>query len=523
MIKYTKYILKFLLQMYEIFKHRWGFFMEKYYSTRNTNDKVSFSTGVTRGLSIDGGLYVPESFSTIDIFDKKYLNLSYQELAVDILSNFLDGYTKEEVENFVNEAYNDNFETKDIVPLKTCDNVNFLELFRGPTLAFKDMALQILPKFMVAAARKEGITDEIVVLTATSGDTGKAALEGFANKEGIKIIVFFPTDGVSDVQKMQMITQAGANTHVVAIKGNFDDAQSGVKEIFNDKEFAKLLKDNGKVFSSANSINIGRLVPQIVYYFHGYFELVKKGQIKPGDKINIVVPTGNFGNILASYYGHKMGLPVNKFICASNVNNVLTDFLNTGVYDINRKFETTISPSMDILISSNLERFLESLSNKNDTLINDLMNSLKTSGKYELPSSMKEKLSQFFGGYTTDKETESTIKNVYGKYSYVIDTHTAVAYKVYEDYVSKTGDSNTPTLLAATASPFKFTRSVVESITGAKQDTLDDFQLINKLSEMTGLTIPQGVYKLNEKEVFHDTVIEVNEMKRTITDFLKLK
>ena len=389
--------------------------MEKYYSSRNVNDKVSFSTGVTRGLSPNGGLYVPDSFASINIFDEKYLKMSYQELAVDILSNFLDGYTKEEVQNFVSEAYGDNFETSDIVPLKTCDKVNFLELFRGPTLAFKDMALQILPKFMVAAAKKEGINDEIVVLTATSGDTGKAALEGFANKEGIKIIVFFPTDGVSEVQKMQMVTTAGSNTHVVAIKGNFDDAQTGVKEIFNDKEFNSLLKTNGKVFSSANSINIGRLVPQIVYYFHGYFKLINEGKIKVGDKINVVVPTGNFGNILASYYGHKMGLPVNKFICASNVNNVLTDFLNTGVYDINRKFETTISPSMDILISSNLERFIESLSDKDDNLINDLMKSLKENGKYELPLDMKEKLSSFFGGYTDDKETKETIKKVYDK------------------------------------------------------------------------------------------------------------
>lgn len=497
--------------------------MEKYYSSRNANDKVSFSTGVTRGLSPNGGLYVPESFSKIDIYNEKYLKMSYQELAVDVLSNFLDGYTKEEVEAFVSEAYGDNFETSDIVPLKACDKVNFLELFRGPTLAFKDMALQILPKFMVAAAKKEGINDEIVVLTATSGDTGKAALEGFANKEGIKIIVFFPTDGVSEVQKMQMLTTAGKNTHVVAIKGNFDDAQTGVKEIFNDSEFNSLLKENGKVFSSANSINIGRLVPQIVYYFHGYFKLINEGKIKAGDKINVVVPTGNFGNILASYYGHKMGLPVNKFICASNVNNVLTDFLNTGIYDINRKFETTISPSMDILISSNLERFIESLSDKNDNLINSLMKSLKETGKYELPQDMKEKLSSFFGGYTDDKETKETIKKVYDKYSYVIDTHTAVAYKVYEDYVAKTGDNDTQTLLAATASPFKFTRAVVEAITGENQDKLDDFQLVDKLSEITGWEIPKSIYKLNEKEVFHNTVIETNEMKKCVKEFLNIK
>lgn len=497
--------------------------MEKYYSSRNTNERVSFSTGVTRGLATDGGLYVPESFDKIDITSNNYLNMSYQDLAVDILGHFLDGYTTEEIRGFVNEAYSDNFETKDIVPIKTCDNVNFLELFRGPTLAFKDMALSILPKFMVAAAKKEGVEDEIVVLTATSGDTGKAALEGFAHKKGIKIIVFFPTDGVSDVQKMQMVTQTGDNTHVVAINGNFDDAQTGVKHLLNDSEFKSQLKNNKFVFSSANSINIGRLVPQIVYYFHGYFELIKSGQIKVGEPVNVVVPTGNFGNILAAYYGHKMGLPVNKFICASNVNNVLTDFLNTGIYDINRKFETTISPSMDILISSNLERFIESLSDKNDKLISDLMNSLKTNGKYELPQELKEKMSKFFGGYTTDSETNNTIKNVYDKYSYVIDTHTAVAYKVYEDYVNKTGDSSTPTLLAATASPFKFTRAVVESITGENQDALNDFQLVDKLSAITGLEIPQGVYKLNEKEILHKTVIEVADMKKSVSDFLNLK
>lgn len=496
--------------------------MENYYSSRNKNEKVSFSTGVTRGLATDGGLYVPESFDTIDIADKKYLNMSYQELAVDVLTHFLDDYTQEEIAEFVNEAYSDNFETKDIVPVKTFDNVNFLELFRGPTLAFKDMALSILPKFMIAAAKKSGIEDEIVVLTATSGDTGKAALEGFAHKKGIKIIVFFPTNGVSDVQKMQMVTQTGDNTHVVSINGNFDDAQTGVKNLLNDTEFKKQLKDNKFVFSSANSINIGRLVPQIVYYFHGYFELVKSGQIKIGDKINVVVPTGNFGNILAAYYGYKMGLPVNKFICASNVNNVLTDFLNTGIYDINRTFKTTISPSMDILISSNLERFLETLSGNDDKLIASLMESLKTTGKYELPADLKAKLSSFFGGHTSDEETARTIKKVYDKYGYVIDTHTAVAYKVYEDYVVQTGDDS-KTLLAATASPFKFTRAVVESILSEKKDDLSDFELVDELSKITGLEIPNGVYKLNEKEVLHNTVIDVKDMKKSVSDFLKLK
>lgn len=496
--------------------------MENYYSTRDLSDKVSFSKGVTRGLSPNGGLYVPNSFASLDILDNKYLNISYQNLAVEVLKNYLTGYETSEIEAFVNEAYRDNFETKEIVPIKSCDKANFLELFRGPTLAFKDMALQILPEFMVASAKKEGINDEIVVLTATSGDTGKAALEGFANKKGIKIIVFFPTDGVSEVQKMQMVTTAGANTHVVAIKGNFDDAQNGVKEIFNDKDFINKLKVNGKVFSSANSINIGRLVPQIVYYFHGYFSLVKTGKIKAGDSINVAVPTGNFGNILAAYYASKMGLPVKKFICASNVNNVLTDFLNSGIYDINRKFETTISPSMDILISSNLERFIESLSDKNDKLIDSLMSSLKTTGKYELPQYMKDKLSSFFGGYTSDEDTKDTIKKVYDLHSYVIDTHTAVAYKVYEDYVKATGDCNTETLIAATASPFKFTRAVVESLTGENYDDLNDFDLVKKLSVVTGLPVPKSIENLNEQKIIHNTVIDVSDMKKTISDFLKL-
>lgn len=494
-----------------------------YYSTRNKEEKVSFSGGVTKGLSPDGGLFVPTSFNQINMNDQKYLNMSYQDLAKDILKNFLNDFSDEEIAKCVDEAYSDNFETKEIVPIKACDNANFLELFKGPTLAFKDMALSILPKFMAVSAKKAGEDKEIVILTATSGDTGKAALEGFANQKGIKIIVFFPTDGVSDVQKAQMVTQTGDNTHVVAINGNFDDAQSGVKEILNNAEFKKLLSDNGYVFSSANSINIGRLVPQIVYYFHGYFDLVKRGEIKVGDKINVVVPTGNFGNILAAYYGSKMGLPVNKFVCASNINKVLTDFLKTGVYDINRKFETTITPSMDILISSNLERFIESLTDQDDKFMADLMKQLKENGKYEVPAEIKSKLDSFYGGFTSDADTSKTVKEVYDKYNYVIDTHTAVAYKVYEDYVAETGDKDTKTLIAATASPFKFTRSVVEAITGENKDNKTDFELIDELSKITGLSIPNGVFELDKKEVKHTTVVNPENMKDTIKDFLNVK
>lgn len=493
-----------------------------YYSTRNTEEKVSFAQGVKKGIASDGGLYVPESFTTIDIRDKKYLDYTYQEMAVEVLSHFLNDFTKEEVENCVYEAYGDKFEDKEIVPLKKLDNIGFLELFKGPTLAFKDIALSILPKFMREAKKKSGEKDETVILTSTSGDTGKAALEGFANNEGIKIIVFFPTDGVSDIQKAQMVTQEGNNTHVVAINGNFDDCQSGMKVILNDEEFKNKLEASGYSFSSANSINIGRLVPQIVYYFYGYFDLVKSGKISVGENINVVVPTGNFGNILASYYAYKMSLPVNRFVCASNVNNVLTDFINTGVYDINRKFETTITPSMDILISSNLERFLETLSDKDDKLIAKLMDDLKTKGRYDLPADLKAKMNNFYAGYTTDEETKSVIKDVYEKYSYVIDPHTAVAYKVYEDYIKATGDKDTKTLIAATASPYKFTRSVVEAISGEDNKDKTDFELIKELSKLTGLAIPKGVEKLEEKEVRHKTVVDVDKMKESVADFLKV-
>jgi len=493
-----------------------------YYSTRNKEEKVNFAEGVTRGIASDGGLFVPETFENIDIYNKQYLEMTYQEMAVDILSKFLVDFNLDEIKDCVYKAYGDNFDSKEIVPIKSFENFAFLELFKGPTLAFKDMALSILPKFMKLSKEKNNIKEDIVILTATSGDTGKAALEGFANQEGIKIIVFFPTDGVSDVQKAQMQTQIGANTHVIAIHGNFDDAQNGVKELLNDKEFKEILKANSYVFSSANSINIGRLLPQIVYYVYGYFNLVKTNKIKIGDKINIVVPTGNFGNILASYYASIMGIPVNKFICASNSNNVLTDFINTGTYDINRGFETTISPSMDILISSNLERFLEALSNKDVQLIKNLMVSLKTTGKYELTQELKKKMNNFYASFASDSDTKAIVKEIYDKYSYVIDTHTAVAYKVYDDYVKATGDKDTQTLIAATASPFKFTRSVVEAITEENQDSKTDFELIEVLSNIAKLDIPKGVFQLDKKETIHKTVVEVNEMKNSIKDFLKL-
>ncbi len=493
-----------------------------YYSTRNIGEKVSFAQGVKKGIASDGGLYVPEKFDTIDIRNEKYLKYTYQEMAVEVLSYFLNDFTREEVERCVYEAYGDKFEDKEIVPLKKFGNIGVLELFKGPTLAFKDIALSILPKFMREAKKKSGERDETVILTSTSGDTGKAALEGFADNDGIKIIVFFPTDGVSDIQKAQMITQEGENTHVVAIKGNFDDAQSGMKVILNDNEFKGRLEANGYSFSSANSINIGRLVPQIVYYFYGYFNLVKAGKISVGENINVVVPTGNFGNILASYYAYKMGLPVNRFVCASNVNNVLTDFINTGIYDINRKFETTITPSMDILISSNLERFIETLSNKNDKLIDRLMSDLKEKGRYELPQELKVKLNNFYAGFTTDEETKSVIRDVYDKYSYVIDPHTAVAYKVYEDYIKATGDNNTKTLITATASPYKFTRSVVEAISGESNKDKTDFELAEEHYKLTGIAIPKSIDKLEQKEVKHKSIIDVDKMKESVAEFLKI-
>ncbi len=494
--------------------------MSLYYkSTRGNSEDVNSLEAIVKGIADDGGLFVPSQIEKLDRNIEELSKMSYQELAYYIINKFFPEFTKEELLNCVENAYDDKFDTKEIAPLVEKSGVNFLELFHGPTLAFKDMALSILPYLLKTAAVKIGIKDEIVILTATSGDTGKAALEGFKDVDGIKIIVYYPEDGVSDVQKYQMITQEGDNTDVVGIRGNFDDAQNGVKEIFNDELFNSELKRDGFVLSSANSINIGRLVPQVVYYFHSYLELIKNKKISDGDKINVVVPTGNFGNILAAYYAREMGLPINKFICASNENNVLTDFFNTGVYDKRRQLKLTDSPSMDILISSNLERLLSALSDGDSKLIEDLMNQLSDSGLYEIPESIKTKLEDFYGGFASQMETSETIKRVYEDSNYVIDTHTAVAYSVYEKYKKDSGD-DTVTVIASTASPFKFTRSVSDSL-GIKTDGKSDFELIEELSEKTGLEIPKSIDGLGDRAILHKTVCDKDEMKSAIKNILK--
>ena len=497
----------------------------RYQCTRNKNETLTAAEAIVKGLADNGGLYVPEEKPQISLAEIQSLaSMTYNERAKFILSKYLTDFTEEELEKCVDGAYNTkHFSTPEIAPLYTLnDREHVLELWHGPTCAFKDMALQILPHFLTTSMKKTGVDKTVVILVATSGDTGKAALEGFRDVEGTKIIVYYPEDGVSRIQKLQMVTQSGNNVGVCAVKGNFDDAQSGVKTIFTDEDYKMMLDGKGYVFSSANSINWGRLVPQIVYYFSAYADLVKKGAITCGDTINIVVPTGNFGNILAAYYAKGMGLPVHKFICASNCNNVLTDFIQTGVYNKNRPFHTTISPSMDILISSNLERFVFDLSGEDDAKVSGWMEALKSEGSYEIDEDLKKKMQEiFWGGCCDDAATKETIRTTKEKYDYVMDTHTAVAQNVYEQYVKETGDQ-TVTVLASTASPFKFNRSVLSALLGENAiDTEDEFLLLERLSKESGLPIPKSLAELKTKEVRFDTSIEKSEMKSYIDSVLK--
>ncbi len=492
-------------------------------STRDASVSVSSAMAIKTGLSQDGGLFLPESIPSVDLDTINSLaSMSYTERAKKILGLFLTDFTDEELTECVNKAYNrEKFETDEIAPVyKTTEDTYFLELWHGPTCAFKDMALQILPHLLTKSIKKTGETKEVVILVATSGDTGKAALEGFKDVDGTRIIVFYPAEGVSDIQKRQMITQEGNNVDVAAVIGNFDDAQNGVKKIFTDKEYSNMLAQNNCMLSSANSINWGRLVPQIVYYFSAYANLVKNSEIKLGEKINFVVPTGNFGNILAGYYAMMMGLPVNKLICASNENNVLTDFINTGVYDKERAFKTTISPSMDILISSNLERLLYILTN-DDKQVLDWMTELKENGKYKVSKEVMDKINDsFVAGCCTDEETLSEIKKVEQENSYVMDTHTAVAKKVYEDYKKATGDT-TKTVIVSTASPFKFADSVLSAI---KEDitSKDEFEMLKELSIASDLAIPKPLATLKDKPVIFTTTCEKEEMYDVVSEMLNL-
>lgn len=489
-----------------------------YKSTRDDSVKVTASQAILKGLAPDGGLFVPESIPSFDKSLEELSKMSYKEVAYEVMKLMLDDFTEEELKACIDKAYDEKFDTDVIAPLVKADGAYYLELFHGATIAFKDMALSILPHLLITSAKKNDVHNEIVILTATSGDTGKAALAGFADVKGTRIIVFYPKNGVSPIQEKQMVTQKGDNTYVIGIKGNFDDAQTGVKKIFGDKELEKEMAEAGFQFSSANSINIGRLVPQIVYYVYAYTRLLADGEIKAGDKINAVVPTGNFGNILAAFYAKHMGLPINKLICASNENKVLYDFFTTGEYDRNREFVLTTSPSMDILISSNLERLIYRIAGNSAKKNSELMESLKNTGKYEITPEMKAQLSDFYGNYATEAEDAATIKKLYEDTGYVIDTHTAVAATVYEKYKKETGD-DTVTVIASTASPYKFTRSVMDSI-DSKYDSMTDFELVDELSKISNVAVPQAIEDIRTAPVLHDTVCEVNEMSSSVKKIL---
>ena len=493
-----------------------------YTSTRDKSLKVTASEAITNGISKEGGLFVPCEIPTLTDADiTEMVGMSYIERAKKILALYLTDFSKEELDYCVNGAYGgEKFDSEKVAPL--CDlseKAKVLELFRGPTCAFKDMALQLLPYLLTTASKRAAPDKEIVILVATSGDTGKAALEGFKDVDRTRILVFYPAHGVSPMQKLQMTTQEGQNVGVCAINGNFDDAQSSVKKIFTDKKVAEKLSENGLMFSSANSINWGRLVPQIVYYCSAYCDLLESGAIKMGDKMNVVVPTGNFGNILAAYYAKQMGIPVGKLICASNSNNVLTDFLTTGTYDRNRNFFTTVSPSMDILISSNLERLLFHLSGEDDAKIREYMNALSKDGKYTVSADILEKISEnFAAGYTDEDSTLETIKSTYEEKNYLADTHTAVAIKVYNDYEEKTGD-NTVTVIAATASPYKFAKSVITAVSGSAPK-VPEFEMAEILSKETGTKIPVPLAGLKDKKVRFTSISEIEDMEQCVYDLL---
>ena len=492
-----------------------------YANTRDASEKVTASQAILNGLAKDSGLYVPTEIPKLDIPMETLGKMTYQETAYAVMSKFLTDFTEEELKSCINRAYDSKFDTEEIAPLVHADGAYYLELFHGATIAFKDMALSILPHLLITAARKNNVTNDIVILTATSGDTGKAAMAGFADVEGTKIIVFYPKNGVSPIQEKQMVTQKGANTFVVGINGNFDQAQTGVKQMFSDPEMKAELAEAGYQFSSANSINIGRLVPQIVYYVYAYANLYENSEIADGESINVVVPTGNFGNILAAYYAKQMGLPINKLICASNENKVLYDFFCTGEYDKNREFILTSSPSMDILISSNLERLIYHIAGDNAEKNAELMKSLTSEGKYVITDDMRKQLSGFYGNYTTEAQTAEAIKAIYDNTGYVIDTHTAVAAAVYKKYVAETGDTK-KTVIASTASPFKFTRSVMNAI-DSKYDAMSDFELVDELSKIANVKVPQAIEDIRSAKVLHDTVCDVDNMPQVVKKFLNIK
>ncbi len=489
-----------------------------YNSTRSKQSPVKASEAILKGLSKDGGLFVPDKIPAFDKTLEELAEMTYGQVAYEVMKLYLTDFTEEELKGCIARAYDSKFDTEDIVPIVEAQGAYYLELFHGATIAFKDMALSILPHLLTVSAKKNHVKNEIVILTATSGDTGKAALAGFADVEGTRIVVFYPKNGVSPVQEKQMVTQKGNNTYVVGIHGNFDDAQTGVKQIFGDSSLAEYMDERGFQFSSANSINIGRLVPQIVYYVYAYVKLLKEEKINSGEKINVVVPTGNFGNILAAFYAKQMGLPIDKLICASNDNKVLYDFFCSGTYDRNRDFVLTSSPSMDILISSNLERLIYRIAGDDPEKNKELMDALNQGGVYTITDEMKNQLSDFYGNYANEKETTEKIQELYDSTGYVIDTHTAVASCVYDKYKKETKDVK-PAVIASTASPYKFTRSVMNAI-DHKYDTMEDFELVDMLSEISKTEVPKAIEEIRTAPIMHNHVCEKNEMKQVVMDFL---
>ena len=492
-----------------------------YGSTRGNGTKVRASQAVLQGLAPDGGLFVPDHIPALDKDIEELSKMDYRQTAYEVMKLFLTDFTEEELKTCIDRAYDSKFDREDMVSLKEAGGAYYLELFHGPTIAFKDMALSILPHLMITSARKNNVRNQIMILTATSGDTGKAAMAGFADVEGTGIIVFYPKNGVSPIQEKQMLTQKGNNVLVVGIRGNFDDAQSGVKKLFADKELAAEMEKKGYQFSSANSINIGRLVPQICYYVYAYGTLLRQGKIARGEVVNVVVPTGNFGNILAAFYAKKMGLPIGKLICASNENKVLFDFFRTGTYDRNREFVLTASPSMDILISSNLERLIYRIAGNDSGETAELMGALNGAGKYEITEEMKSALGDFYGNYATEAETEAEIRRLYEEWGYVIDTHTAVASAEYRKYREETGD-RTRTMIASTASPYKFAGSVMKAMGGAYEGE-GVFTPVDALNRVSGVEIPGAVEELRTAPVLHERQCEAGEMKDVVRGFLGLQ
>ena len=492
-----------------------------YKSTRDAEKTVTASQAILKGLADDGGLFVPVSIPKLPVSLGELKEMTYQEIAYTVMKEFLTDFTEEELKSCIAKAYDSKFDTEEIAPLAKVEDAYYLELFHGATIACKDMALSILPHLLTTSAKKNQVKNEIVILTATSGDTGKAALAGFADVEGTKIIVFYPKNGVSRVQELQMVTQKGDNTSVVAIHGNFDNAQSGVKAMFENKELEKELNEAGYQFSSANSINIGRLVPQVVYYVYAYAKLLQNEEIAEDEEINVVVPTGNFGNILAAYYAKNMGIPIAKLICASNENKVLYDFFQTGTYDRNREFVLTTSPSMDILISSNLERLIYKISGEDARKDTDLMTELKTKGSYAITGEMKANLADFAAGYATEEQVAKTIHDIYEDTGYVMDTHTAVAATVYKAYREDSKDDR-KTVIASTASPYKFAGSVMSAI-DPKYKGQDDFKLIEELQKVSGTELPNAIKEIMNAEIRHNTECDVDQMEQTVKNILSVK